>query len=200
ADAHAPFLGELVHDLDQFLAPLLREGWNRDPDDRAVTGRGETELGDHDRLLDGLGERFVPRRDGEELGFGGGDARDLIERHHVPVRVHAHDVEERRGRPAGPHARELALHRLDRFLHGRLGGLQQLGDRAHRTMVPTRSPARMRAVAPDWLMLNTTMGSRFSLHNPKAFASITAYPFTRASWKDSSGMNVAVLSFFGSAV
>jgi len=30
------------------------------------------------------------------------------------------------------------------------------------------------AVAPGWLMLNTTMGSLFSLHNPKALASITA--------------------------
>src|SRR5438094_680382 len=49
-----------------------------------------------------------------------------------------------------------------------------VGGGGHCTMVPTRSPAKTLAVAPGWLMLNTTMGSLFSLHNPNALASITA--------------------------
>src|SRR5947209_110841 len=99
-----------------------------------------------------------------------------------------------------PFLGELALHRLHRLVHRLLRLLEVIRERGHRTIVPTRSPASTLAVAPGWLMLNTTIGSRFSLHSPNAFASITAYPFTRASWKDSSGMNRAFGCLLGSAV
>src|SRR5207249_8428342 len=105
--------------------------------------------------------------------------RHLRERHLVPVRLDADEIEQRGRGLAGAHGRKLALDGLHRFVHELLGvfdviGKRTSGRRGHWTIVPTRSPARTLAVAPGWLMLNTTMGSLFSLHNPKALASITA--------------------------
>src|SRR5207249_10570957 len=86
-------------------------------------------------------------------------------------------VDLRGRRFAGADGRELTLHRVDGFVHRLLRLLDVVregGGSAHCTIVPTRSPDSTLAVAPGWLMLNTTMGSLFSLHNPKALASITA--------------------------
>src|SRR3989441_998059 len=148
----------------------------------------------------GLEEALIPGLDGQELGLRGGDARHLVEGHLAAVGLDAHEVEQRRCGLPRADGGELALHRLHRLVHCLLRLLEVLRERGHRTIVPTRSPASTLAVAPGWLMLNTTMGSRFSLHSPNAFASMTAYPFTRASWKDSSGMNRAFGCFLGSAV
>src|SRR5213596_1334819 len=183
ADGHVPVLRELVYDFDQLAAPVLGERRQRNADEVAVVGGVEPQVGREDRLLDRLDQRFVPGLHGEELGLGGRHARHLVQRHLVPVRFHLHEIEERRRRLPGPHGRELALHRFHRLVHGLLRLPHVVLDRGHWTMVPTRSPARIRAVAPGWLMLNTTMGSEFSLHSPNALASITAYPLTRASWK-----------------
>src|SRR2546425_2982335 len=181
AHADAAFLGELVHDLHQLLAALFREWRQGDADDVAVARGRQPEIGGEDRLLDRLHEGLVPRLDGQELGLRGGDARHLVEGHLAAVGLDAHEVEQGRRRLPRTHGGELALHRLHRFVHRLLRLLEVLRERGHRTIVPTRSPASTLAVAPGWLMLNTTMGRRFSLHSPKAFASITAYPFTRAS-------------------
>src|SRR6266567_2885777 len=178
ADRHPPFLGELVHDFHQLPPPLFVERGERDADHVAVVGGGESQIGREDRFFDRLEEPLIPRLNGQELRLGCGDACDLIERHLATVRVYAHQVQQRRRRLARAHGRELALHRFHSLVHRVLRLLdvvrQERGGGGHWTIVPTRSPARTLAVAPGWLMLNTTMGSLFSLQRPKAFASITA--------------------------
>src|SRR6266513_4727240 len=173
---HASFLGELVHHLHQLATPLFGERRQRNADQVAVVGRGETEIGREDRLFHRLEERLVPGLDREELRLGRRHARDLVERHLVAVGFDAHQVQQRGRRLAGAHGGELPLHRFHRLVHRLLGLLDVVreGGGGHCTMVPTRSPAKTLAVAPGWLMLNTTMGSLFSLHNPNALASITA--------------------------
>src|SRR5882724_1902882 len=178
ADRHPALFGELVHDLHQLPPPLFVERGERDADEVAVVGGGESQIGREDRLLDRFEEALVPRLDGQELRLGRRHAGHLVERHLAAVGVHAHQVQQRGRRLAGADGGELALHRFDGFVHRvlRLFDVvrERCGGRAHWTMVPTRSPARTLAVAPGWLMLNTTMGSLFSLQRPKAFASITA--------------------------
>src|SRR5260221_545734 len=191
--------GVLMDHLHQLLAALFGQRRQGDANDVAVIRRRETQLGALDGLLDRLQQAFVPRLYREQLGLGRRDARHLVQRHLVAVGFHAHEVEQRGARLAGAHCRKLAPRRLDRLVHRLLGLFEMVRD-GHWRMVPTRSPARTLAVAPGWLMLNTTMGSLFSLHSPNAFASITAYPFTSASWKVSSGMNFAAGSLRGSAV
>src|ERR1041385_492612 len=203
ADRHATFLGEFVHDLDELPAALLGQGGNRDANDAAVVRMRETEIGGENRLLDRLEERLVPRLDGQELGLGGGDVRYLVQGHLAPVGVHPHEIEERGRGLAAADGGELPLHGLDRPGHELLrlpDVVLQPSYGGHCTTVPTRSPESTLAVAPGLLMLNTTMGSLFSLQRPNAFASITAYPLTIASRKVSSARNVAAGSFLGSAV
>src|SRR5206468_7137736 len=112
---------------------------------------------------DRLEEPLVPRLDGQELRLGCRHARDLIERHLAAVGVHALQVQQRRRGLARAHGRELALYRFHSFVHRLLRVLdvvrQERGGGGHWTIVPTRSPARTLAVAPGWLMLNTTMRS-----------------------------------------
>src|SRR5713101_5794022 len=198
--AHAPFLGELVHDLHQLLAALLRERRQGNADEVAVVGGREPEIGGQDRFLHGLEEALIPGLDGQELGLRGGDARHLVEGHLVAVGLDAHEVEQRRGGLPRADGSELALHRLHRLVHCLLRLLEVLRERGHRKIVPTRSLASTLAVAPGLFMLITIMSMQFSLLSPNAFASITAYPLTSASWKDSSGMKRALGSFLGSAV
>src|SRR2546421_11654690 len=178
ADCHPPFLGELVHDLHQLPPPFFVERGERDADHVAVVGGGESQIGREDRFFDRLEEPLIPWLDGQELRLRCRHARDLIERHLAAVGVHAHQVQQRRRRLARAHGRELALHRFHSLVHRVLRLLnmvrQERGGGGHWTIVPTRSPARTLAVAPGWLMLNTTIGSLFSLQRPKAFASITA--------------------------
>src|SRR5438132_6720174 len=67
---HASFLGELVHHLPQLAAPFLGEGRQRDADEVAVVGGGETEVGREDGFFHGFEQRLVPRLHGEELRLG----------------------------------------------------------------------------------------------------------------------------------
>src|SRR5437016_2932492 len=161
ADGDAPFLGELVDDLDQLFAALLGERGDGDADDVAVVGGREAEIGGEDRLLDRLEEALVPRLHGQELRLRHRHGADLVERHLAAVRFDLHQIEQRRRRPARAHGGELALHGVHRFVHQLLrvsDVVLQRGAVRHWTMVPTRSPATTLAVAPGWLMLNTTMG------------------------------------------
>src|SRR5438034_9980639 len=187
ADRDAACLGELVHDLYELPAAFFGQGGNRDADDAAVVGGREAEIGRENRLLNRLEERLVPRLDGQELGLGRGHARHLTQGHFAPVRLHLHEIQERGRGLAAADRGELPLHGLDCPGHELLGltdMVLQPSYRGHCTTVPTRSPASTLAVAPGSLMLNTTMGSLFSLQRPNAFASITAYPLTIASRKE----------------
>src|SRR2546422_6895383 len=88
-----------------------------------------------------------------------------VERHFATVRFDLHQVEQRRGRAARAHGGEFALHGVHRLVHQLLrvfAVVLQRGPGRHWTLVPTRSPATTLAVAPGWLMLNTTMGDRKS--------------------------------------
>src|SRR5712691_11740075 len=174
ADRDATLLGELVHDLHQLAAPLLGERRQGDADQVAVVCGVEPQVRSEDALLDRLDQRLVPWLHGEELGLRSRDARHVVERHLAPVRLQLHELQQRGRRLSGPHGRELALDGLHRLVHRLLGLPDVVLDWGHWTMVPTRSPARIPAVAPGWLMFNTTMGSEFSLHSPNALASITA--------------------------
>src|SRR5256886_295708 len=169
---------DLVAAFHRLPPPLFVERGERDADQVAVVGGGESQVGREDRFFDRLEETLVPRLDGQELRLRCRHARDLIERHLAAVGVHAHQVQQRRRCLARAHGRELALHRFHSLVHRVLRLLdvvrQERGGGGHWTIVPTRSPARTLAVAPGWLMLNTTIGSLFSLQRPKAFASITA--------------------------
>src|SRR5437879_2419078 len=178
-DRDAAFLGELVNDFHQLFAAFLGQGRNGDADEVAIVRRRESQIGCENHLLEGLQQTSVPRLHGEELRFRRGNSRDLRQGHLVPVRLDAHQIEQGGGRFARPHRRELPLHRFDGLIHHLLRMFDVICEgaswgRSHWTIVPTRSPVRTRAVAPGWLMLNTTMGSLFSLHNPNALASITA--------------------------
>src|SRR5438128_513097 len=146
--ADSAFLGELVHDLHQLLAALLRERRQGNPDDGAVARGRQPEIGGEDGLLDRLHEALVPGLDGQELGLRGGDTRHLVEGHLAAVRLDADEVEERRRRLARADGGELAFHRLHRFVHRQLRLFEVLRERGHRTIVPTRSPASTLAVAP----------------------------------------------------
>src|SRR5207302_10113141 len=144
---------------------------------RPDVGGREAQVRLGERSLDGLEEGLVPGLDRRRFRLGGPLARHLVERHLVAVGLHPHEIEQRCGRRPRAHRGELALHRFHRLVHplpGVLDVVCQTGDGGHVTMVPTRSPASTLAVAPGWLMLNTTIGSLFSLHKPNAFASITA--------------------------
>src|SRR6058998_1905908 len=94
ADRHPPFLGELVHDLHQLPPPLFVERGERDADQVAVVGGGESQIGREDRLFDRLEEGLVPGLDGQELRLGSGHAGDLVERHLATVRFHPHEVQQ----------------------------------------------------------------------------------------------------------
>src|SRR3989454_11411527 len=137
-----------------------------------LQGDWSSDVCSSDLFFDRLEEPLVPRLDGQELRLRCRHARDLIERHLAAVGVHAHQVQQRRRRLARAHGRELALHRFHSLVHRVLRLLdvvrQKRGGGGHWTIVPTRSPARTLAVAPGWLMLNTTMGSLFSLQRPRS--------------------------------
>src|SRR3954462_3649167 len=71
-----PFLGELVDDLRELLAALLVHRRQGHPDDRALRGRIEAEIGFANRLLDDLRLRLVERRHDEKARLGRGHRRD----------------------------------------------------------------------------------------------------------------------------
>src|SRR5258705_12197235 len=182
-DRDAAFLGELVHDFDQLFAAIFGQRRNRNADDVAVVRRREPEIGRENALLHRLQETFVPGLHREQLGLRRGDTRHLRQRHLVSVRLDAHEIEQRGRRFAGTNGGELPFDGFNRLVHQLLGMFDVVTQRTsgrsgHWTILPTRSPARTLAVAPGWLMLNTTMGSLSALPKPKALAASPAYPST----------------------
>jgi hypothetical protein len=146
----AALLGQVAHDLDELLAPLLGELRDRQADDLAVVRRRQAELGLLDRPLDPLDRAGVVRLDREHPRLGHVDRRELVERRLRPVVVHLDAVEERRRRAPGPDGIELVRGRLHRLVHATLGVVQQIVDHASsrgvEMIVPTRSPATTRSI------------------------------------------------------
>src|SRR5687767_5494425 len=170
-----PFLAQLVNHLDQVLASLLRKCRKRYPDQVTLSRRIEPEIGLADGLLDGVGERLVERLYRQQARLRGGHHGHLVERDVGTVGFHPDDVQQRGAGLAAPDGGELPFGALDRLVHQFPAVLRQFGDGAHRTTVPTPgSPSRTRLMAPDWLMLKTTIGSWLALQRPNAFASMTA--------------------------
>ena len=134
------FLRQLVHHLDQIAAPLLGERRQGHADEVALRRRIEAEIRLADGLLDGRGEPLVERLHREQPRLGRRDQADLIERHLAAVGLDPHQVEQRGGRLAAPDGGQLPLGGFDRLVHRFARVLGQLGNGAHRTMVPTRSP------------------------------------------------------------
>src|SRR4030095_12164027 len=197
------FLGQLVDHLDQVFAPLLVEGRNRDPGETALTGRFQAQVGLPKSLLDARSKGLVERLHGEEPRLGRRHHSDLIERDFAAVGLYPNDIEQRGGGLAATDTGELAASVVHRLVHQFTGVLDTLGNAvqcAHWTIVPTGSPRRTRSRLPAWFMLKTMIGSLLVWQRPKALRSMTSYPFTRASWKVSSGMCRAAGSFLGSAV
>src|ERR1700680_2982477 len=148
ADADPRLLGQLVNDLDQLLSALLVERRERDPDDARLRLRIEPEIRLTQRLFDRRDQSLVPRRHGEEPWLWRRHARHLIQRHLLAVSFNAYRVEQARRRLAGSNGRQLALRRLERFLHRGPAVLRDLRNCRHCTIVPTRSPKSAFATSP----------------------------------------------------
>src|SRR5665647_105134 len=146
--ADAPFLGEPVHHLHQLLATIFVERRQRHADDPALALRVEPEVGVANRLLDGLRQPLVPRRDREQPRLGRGDAPDLRHRHRLSIGVDADRVEQRGGRLAAANGGELLAGALERLVHRGARIFDELWNRAHWTSVPTRSPRIALATEP----------------------------------------------------
>src|ERR671924_683453 len=96
-----PFLRDLARDLDELLAPLLGELRDRQPDDLAVVGRVEPEVGLLDRALDRRERAGIERLNGQHPRLRNVERRELVERRLLAVVVHSHAVEQRSRRAPG---------------------------------------------------------------------------------------------------
>src|SRR6185437_14495865 len=144
----AAFLGELVHHLHQIAPPLLVQRRDRNANRPTLVGGVESQIGVANRLLDCGCQPLVPRRDDEHPWFRSRNARNLCDRQGLAIGVHAYRVEQgRRGLPT-PDAGEFAPGTLRGLVHGDAAILENLGNGAHCTMVPTRSPRIALATAP----------------------------------------------------
>src|SRR6476661_1530538 len=98
ANRHPPFLGELVHDLHEVLAPLLVHRRQRDADDVPLHRRVEAEVRLADRLLHRLDLPLVERGDEQHPRPRRGDAGAWVDRHLRPLPLGGDRVEPpRRG-------------------------------------------------------------------------------------------------------
>src|ERR687892_496446 len=201
--SHLAVLRPAVHDLDQFLAALLGELWERQPDHLAVVRRAQTEVRLHDGLLHGCHGVAVVGLDHQEPGLGNRERRELVQGCGRAVVVHRHPVEDRGCGPAGAHPGELLARDLDGALH-LMAGLLQRGLRRHWpdpewTSVPIRSPRIARRMLPSSRKLNTMIGSPLSIQSEMAVASITCRPLLRTSMYSRSSNFVAPGFALGSA-
>jgi hypothetical protein len=131
---------------------------------------------------------------------GSVDGRDLVQRHLGAVGVHADRVQERRGRLAGTHRRELPANRVQGVFHALLGvfhGRHRVPPEAWvanavaaasltKLAFPTsrHGSRRRRRHAPE---VEHDDGSWFSLQRETAAASITASSRLTTSWKEMLG-------------
>src|SRR5918996_5484911 len=185
ADRHAPLLGQVFHDLDQLLAPLLRQLRDRQADQLAVVGRCQAELRLLDRPLNRLDRAGIVRLDREHAWLGHVDRRELLERSLLAVVIDLDSVEERGRGPAGPDGVELVRSRVDRLVHAALRVVEQLVDhgvlRGVEMMVPIRSPRATRSMLRSSSSPKTWIGRPLSMQSVSAVVSITLRPRSSAS-------------------
>ena len=106
--------------LDQFLAALFGQRRDGQPDDLAVVGRVEAQVGGADGLLDGADLRNVPRLDGDQGRLGNVQVGDLVQRRGRAVVIHADVVQDaQRGAP-GADGGHVVLQIRDGLLHAGL--------------------------------------------------------------------------------
>ena len=186
ADRDPALLGLVLDHLHQLLASLGRELREHQADHLAVVGRGDTQVGVLDGLLDGLHRALVVGGDDQHPGLGHVEPGQLLERHVGAVVVDLQLLDERRRGPTGADGREVGLgvaHGLGHLL----GGLEQdvVDHRPtsgpHETSVPIGSPSRARRMLPGPIRSKTTIGSLLSMQNVMAVESITLRPRLRTS-------------------
>ena len=114
ADRDPRVLGLVPGQLDVLLAPLLGQLRQRHPDDVAVVGRVDAEIGVADRLLDRGHRGLVVRGDQHHPGVRHLEAGELLQRGRRAVVVGGQLGEHRRVGPTGADRRELLLGVLDR--------------------------------------------------------------------------------------
>ena len=131
ADRDLSVLGDPSHDLDEILAPLLGERWNREPHDLAVVRRRQPEVRLLDRALDVLDRAGVERLHDEQPRLRRRDRREALERRRRAVVVDRDAVEECRRRAARPDRVELVVRRLDGLVHPPLRVREKVLDRSH---------------------------------------------------------------------
>ena len=77
----------------------------------------EAQIGVPDRLFNGVHHALVPDLHRERPGLRHRDARDLDQRHRLPIGMDRYGFEQGRAGPAGAKPGEFVLEGLDRALH-----------------------------------------------------------------------------------
>ena len=117
AHGHATVLDAAVHELDQVLAALLRQGRDCQTDDRAVVRRRQAQVRLQERLLDRGHGVAVPGLNRQQPRFRRRNRRHLVHRQDR-AEVLDHDVVDQADvGMAGADGRELALDGFHRLLH-----------------------------------------------------------------------------------
>src|SRR5262252_5528875 len=101
ADCDPRGLGVFVGDFDHLLAALLIEFRDAQPQHLPFRGRGQSEIGIYDCLLDRMHHGLVPNLHAEEPGLRHADGGELVERHVGAVGIDLHWIEHARGSAAG---------------------------------------------------------------------------------------------------
>src|SRR5262245_55758303 len=127
-DRDAALLGQVTDDLDELLAPLLREGGYRQANQLAVVRGRDAEVGFEDRALDRLHRARIERLDGEHSRLGHVDRGQLLDGGLLAVVVDVDPVGQRRRGSAGTDRVELVLGRLDGLVHAPLAVVEQVVD------------------------------------------------------------------------
>ena len=70
-----------------------------------MVGR-QAEVGDADRLVDGLDHALVPDLNGDQARLGNGDGRDLVHRHRLAVGLDMDRFDQARGGATGAQTAE----------------------------------------------------------------------------------------------
>ncbi len=110
-------LGKVVRLLDDLLAPLLGQLRHRDADDLAVARGIQTQLGLHDRPLDGGDLAGVVRRRGDQRRIRHRQVGHLVERHRAAVVVDRHPFQQAQRGAAGAQVLELVMEMVQPVLH-----------------------------------------------------------------------------------
>src|SRR3984893_16429919 len=197
ADRNARLFGISVRDLRHFLAPLLVEFRDPDPQDLAFDGRGESQIGIADGLVDGADHCLVPDVNRKHPRLRHADCRHLIERHRLPIGLDMHGFDEARRRASGAQTAQFVLQCRYRALHApaKVGNIKfsahvgilwcfrrarpwamrgSLARYEGETRVALPRPSRAARIAPGCPIEKTIMGIPFSRASANAAVSMTA--------------------------